>query len=88
MLEGFVLDQNDKKIKNVLFAMQGVGAAFVTVFLAAYLGGLFMNPSTTVLHNELAFRIPLAAFGVALLALILSSAVLAAVSNQKNKATV
>lgn len=64
-------NQNHGKL---LYATQGVGAVFVAVFLAAYLGGL---PSTDVLHSEPAFRIPLIVFGAALLALILATAILA-----------
>lgn len=54
---------SDKKINKFLFAVQGLGAVFVGIFLAAYLGGL---PSTAVLHSEPAFRIPLFIFGAVL----------------------
>lgn len=64
----------NKKITTVLFSLQGIGAVFVGIFLAAYLGGL---PTTTVLHSELAFRIPLIIFGAALLVLVFLTAVLA-----------
>jgi hypothetical protein len=69
---------NVKTINRFLFIFQAVGGMFISVFLAAYLGGLFMKPSTTVLHSELAFRVPLAVFGVAFLLLILAGTVLAA----------
>ncbi|MGO8805478.1 MAG: hypothetical protein ACLQO7_02590 [Candidatus Bathyarchaeia archaeon] len=62
----------DKKLTALLYSFEGAGAVFVVVFLAAYLGGL---PTTTVLHNELAFKIPLAVFGVALLFLVLTGVV-------------
>jgi hypothetical protein len=62
-----------------LFAVQGIGAVFVGIFLAAYLGGL---PTTAVLHSEPAFRIPLYIFGVALLVLVLSALVLAVLSKK------
>jgi hypothetical protein len=64
----------NKKITTVLFSLQGIGAVFVGIFLAAYLGGL---PTTTVLHSELAFRIPLIIFGAALLVLVFLTVVLA-----------
>jgi len=67
---------NDKQTKIFLLVLEGIGSVFVAVFLAAYLGGMFMNPSTTVLHMELAFRIPLIVFGAALLVLILTAVVL------------
>ena len=64
----------NKKITTVLFSLQGIGAVFVGIFLAAYLGGL---PTTTVLHSEIAFRIPLIIFGAALLVLVFLTVVLA-----------
>jgi len=45
--------------------------------LAAYLGGMFMTPSTTVLHSEAAFRIPLSILGIVLLFLVLIGNILA-----------
>jgi hypothetical protein len=67
---------NDKQTKIFLLTLEGIGAVFVAVFLSAYLGGMLMNPSTTVLHDQLAFRIPLIVFGAALLVLILVAVVL------------
>ena len=67
----------DKQTAKFLFAVQGIGAVFVGVFLAAYLSGL---PTTAVLHSEPAFRIPLYIFGVVLLVLVLSAFVLAGLS--------
>jgi hypothetical protein len=67
----------DEQTAKFLFAVQGIGAVFVGVFLAAYLGGL---PTTAVLHSEPAFRIPLYIFGVVLLVLVLSAFVLAGLS--------
>jgi hypothetical protein len=61
---------SDKKINKFLFAIQGLGAVFVGIFLAAYLGGL---PSTDVLHSEPTFRIPLFIFGAVLVFLLLSA---------------
>lgn len=63
--------------KTVLLAFQGVGAIFVGIFLAAYLGGMFMSPSTTVLHSEPAFRIPLTILGAVLLVLLFAGCILA-----------
>jgi hypothetical protein len=77
------LEQNNKKTRTLLFALQGVGAAFVGIFLAAYLGGMFMTPSTTVLHSEPAFKIPLIIFGAALLVIVLALVILAASSRKK-----
>jgi hypothetical protein len=66
---------NDKQKTKCLFAIEGVGAAFVCVFLAAYLAGL---PTTNVLHSEAFFRIPLAVLGTLFFALILVALILAA----------
>jgi len=68
-----------KKLTTILFSLEGVGAVFVGIFLAAYLGGL---PTTTVLHDEPVFRIPLIIFGAVLLMLILATVVLA-ISSKK-----
>ena len=68
------MERNDKQIKNLLLITEGVGAVFVGIFLAAYLAGL---PTTAVLHSELAFRIPLAIFGLLLIFLVLSCLVVA-----------
>ncbi len=61
-----------KKLNTLLFSLEGVGAVFVGIFLTAYLGGL---PTTNVLHDLPAFRIPLIIFGAALLILILVTVV-------------
>lgn len=61
---------SDRKISRFLYAIQGLGAVFVGVFLAAYLGGL---PTTTVLHSEPVFRIPLFVVGAVLLFLLTSA---------------
>jgi hypothetical protein len=64
--------QKEKLTTNLLLITQAVGAVFAAVFLAAYLGGMFMTPSTTVLHALPAFRIPLIISGAALLILVLA----------------
>ena len=71
----------DNRISNFLFITQGVGAIFVGIFLVAYLGGL---PSTNVLHNEAAFRIPLSILGVVLLVLILVTVIVAVFQRKTN----
>jgi len=76
------LQLTDKQVSNFLFVTQGVGAIFVGIFLAAYLGGL---PSTNVLHNEAAFRIPLTILGVVLLVLVLATVIVAAFQRKNNQ---
>lgn len=68
------MELNDKRVANFLLAIEGIGAVFVGIFLAAYLAGL---PTTAVLHSELALRVPLAIFGLALVFLVLSCLVVA-----------
>ncbi|MGD0451021.1 MAG: hypothetical protein ABSA79_08230 [Candidatus Bathyarchaeia archaeon] len=72
----------DKRLTNYLFIVEGVGAVFVGVFLAAYLGGLFYTPQTTVLHSDWTwtFRIPLFIFGGIFAELALVAIVLAALN--------
>ncbi len=69
------MELSDKRVKTFLLTIQGIGAVFVALFLAAYLAGL---PTTNVLHSELALRVPLAIFGLALIFLVLSCLVIAA----------
>jgi hypothetical protein len=77
------LEQNNKITRSLLFALQGVGAVFVGIFLAAYLGGMFMTPSTTVLHSEPAFKISLTIFGILFLVLVLAIVMLAVLTKKK-----
>jgi hypothetical protein len=70
---------SEKGITAFLFALQGVGAVFVGIFLAAYLAGL---PTTAVFHSEPAFRIPLTILGAVLLVMVLSAFVLAVLSKK------
>jgi hypothetical protein len=64
-----------KNVKVLLYATEGLGAVFVALFLAAYLGGL---PSTNVLHSEPFFRISLTIFGAAFLGLVIISVIVSA----------
>ena len=73
---------NKKLTTILLYSLEGVGAIFIVVFLSAYLGGL---PTTKVLQNEPAFRIPLQIFGAILLVLILVTVVVAAVSKKARR---
>ena len=75
-----MLGLSKKQINAFLFATEGIGAAFVCVFLAAYLAGL---PTTEVFHSEPAFRIPLTILGVLFLVMVLSAFVLAALSKKE-----
>ncbi len=75
------MELSDRKVFGFLCALQGVGAAFVAIFLAAYLVGL---PTTAVLHSEPVFRIPLVIFGAIFLALILITVALAVLQKKSN----
>jgi hypothetical protein len=70
------------KINTLLFSVEGVGIVFVVIYLAAYLGGL---PTTNVLQDQPAFRIPLTILGVVLLVLILATVVLAGFSKKSKQ---
>jgi hypothetical protein len=63
------LAPSERQTNGLLYAAQGVGAVFVAVFLAAYLGGL---PTTNVLHSEPVFRWLLTIFGGLFLILIVA----------------
>jgi hypothetical protein len=71
------LKLSDKQTKTFLFTTLSVGAFFVAVFLAAYLGGL---PSTVVFTMEPAFRIALSLSGALFVVFILSALFLATVN--------
>jgi Na+-transporting methylmalonyl-CoA/oxaloacetate decarboxylase gamma subunit len=73
---------NQKLTNMLLYSVEGVGAVFVVIFLAAYLGGL---PTNNVLQDEPVFRIPLQIFGAVLLVLILVTVVVAAVSKKTKR---
>ena len=79
-LVGLPLLFNRKKATKFLLTLEGTGAAFTGIFLAAYLAGL---PSTDVLHSEPVFRIPLTIFGAAFLILMLAALILAAISKKE-----
>lgn len=78
-LVGLPLLFSSKKVTAFLLTLEGTGAVFTGIFLAAYLGGL---PSTNVLHSEPVFRIPLAIFGAALLVLVFTALILAALAKK------
>lgn len=59
-----------------------MGAVFVAVFLAAYLGGL---PTTKVLHSEPVFRWLLLIFGALFLILIFVVAIVSVLSRDKKQ---
>ena len=71
------MEISSRGLSKFLFAVEGVGAVFVGIFLAAYLGGLFVVPQTTVFHSDPTVKLLLAVLGAALLVLVLVSVVLA-----------
>ena len=73
---------SEKQTNAFLFATEGVGAAFVIIFLAAYLGGLFVVPQTTVFHSVPEIRLTLTILGIILLVMVLSALVLATLSKR------
>ena len=68
---------NDKIIGTSLIALHVVGAVFSGLFLAAYLGGLFVIPQTTVFHSVPIIKQTLKVLGITTLATILVTVILA-----------
>jgi len=68
---------SDKSVTTTLFALEGIGAVFVGLFLAVYLGGLFVIPQTTVFHSVPEIKLTLAILGVILLVIILATVIVA-----------
>ena len=73
------LGLSEKQTRTFLFAVQGVSAVFVGLFLAAYLAGL---PTTAVYHSDPTVRFLLTIFGIVVLTLILASIVVAALGKR------
>jgi hypothetical protein len=63
-----------RKTRLLLLSLEAVGAVFVAIFLAAYLGGM---PTTNVLHSQPVVKAPLIVLGVLLLVLILANTITA-----------
>lgn len=76
------MEISDQSLSKFLFAVEGVGAVFVGIFLASYLGGLFVIPQTTVFHSEPTIRLALSVLGGALLILILAGIVIALIKRK------
>ena len=76
------MEPSSRSLSKLLFAVEGVGAVFVGIFLAAYLGGLFVIPQTTVFHSDPIVRLALTVLGGALLVLVLATVI---VANLKRK---
>ena len=73
------MEIDDKKLTKFSYVIEGVGASFVTIFLAAYLAGI---PTTAVYHSEPIIRIPLFIIGAVLVELVLCAVVLAALTKR------
>jgi len=76
------LNFDEARITKFLFITQGVGAIFTGIFLAAYLSGL---PTTAVLHSEPVVRASLSVIGIVFLVLILSTIIIALISNKTRR---
>ena len=67
----------DKIVTTALFALEGLGAVFVGLFLAVYLGGLFVTPQTTVFHSVPEVKLTLAVLGSIFLVAIFVTVIIA-----------
>ena len=74
---------NNKTVFTALLALEGIGAVFVGLFLAVYLGGLFVIPQTTVFHSVPEIKLTLALLGVLFLVAIFVTVVLAVVNRKR-----
>jgi hypothetical protein len=74
----------DKQLDGFLYAVEGVGALFISIFLTVYLLGLRDVPENVVYHSEPAFRMVLSIVGVIFIVLVLSAVVAAFVLKRKN----
>ncbi|MFA5363778.1 MAG: hypothetical protein WC325_01180 [Candidatus Bathyarchaeia archaeon] len=75
-----MITMNKRQTNMFLYLFEGMGAAFVAVFCAAY---LFALPTMNVLHSEPTFKLLLSVFGVIFLALIGIAVVLAVATKQE-----
>lgn len=71
------------QLKGFLFAVEGVGAVFVGLFLTVYLMGLRDLPRDMVYHSDPTFRTLLSVFGVFIIVLVLVAALLAVIVKKK-----
>jgi len=78
---------NDNQLKWILYALEGTGIAFVGLFLASYLGGLFMVPQTTVLHSIPEIKMALSVLGGILLVLIFIAVIFKVKKSSNNEPT-
>ena len=69
MKEKCLLPLRQKQVNGLLYAVEGVGAVFVGIFIVVYLAGLSKLPSDVVFHSEPAIRLPMSIIGAVLVAL-------------------
>lgn len=74
-----LLNRGQFKAAKFLYAIQGVGAVFVGIFLGAYLSGI---PTTAVYHSIDVVRYSLYGLGIVLLVLILCTIILATIKRR------
>jgi len=70
----------NQQANKFLYLVEGVGAAFVAIFSAAY---LFALPSMEVLHSEPTVKLLLSTFGTLFLVLIALTIILAITTRNK-----
>jgi hypothetical protein len=78
---------SSKQLSGVLYAIEGVGAVFVGLFLSAYLAGLSRLPRDVVYHSDPTYRILISAIGAILLALVLGALVVGLLLKRKRSAS-
>lgn len=76
-----VLNVNNRWLSYFQFVVQGVGAVFAAVFLAAY---LFALPTSGVLHSVFVYHELLAVFGTLFLILVFAAIAVSAIIKSKD----
>lgn len=75
---------SDVPVSGLLYAVEGIGAVFISLFLFVYLAGLTNLPGNVVYHSDPAFRVPLTIIGTILIALIIVAFVICSLTKKSD----
>jgi hypothetical protein len=79
------LPLTNKQINGFLYAIEGLGAVFVGLFIVVYLAGLGKLPKDVVYHSEPVFRTPLSIIGAVLITLVLAALLISIFAKKTKK---
>ncbi len=74
----------NRQLSGLLYAVEGVGAIFVGLFISVYVAGLSQLPRDVVYHSYPAIRVPMSIIGTILIALILGALAIGLLIKQKS----